>query len=224
VTDIAKAALPERTDVVYFTKELRAGQHERAALRSSDLNRTIVWPDIAQFHRSGRTSHEWSIRQLLSKDALVARRMGAMDLVATVRILLGSRHDAATGETRDSRSNMLASLAALRGDAAQPNWDGEGSAPIAKDAALEAEKVIRALPAEWPEGDIGVDPDGEVSITWHGGVGHVLKISIGRDGKMAYAGAFGQARASGREHFGGEIPSAILAAFARLDGSPIVEA
>ncbi|MBZ0204779.1 MAG: hypothetical protein K8H89_00540 [Flavobacteriales bacterium] len=89
-------------------------------------------------------------------------------------------------------------------------WDGEGSAPVLDLTLENALRFIDALPMGYAEPDPGVDPDGEISLSWIGKKGHRLSLSIGPTGRISYAYRIGPRRRNGTEWLGDSIPEDLL--------------
>ena len=111
---------------------------------------------------------------------------------------------------------LLNELRQLAIDCSVPDWDGHGARPIDDRSVYLASLFIAGLPLFTPLPEIGVDPDGEVSLDWHVRARHSLSISIGGDGSLAYAALFGTSRMRGVEVIDGGVPETIMAALHRL--------
>ena len=136
---------------------------------------------------------------------------------------------AATGHTAESVAELLrevvlhesakasnwrpAARAAIRKlsmECGTPNWDGYGAAPLSEDARRQAEQFIDLLPTDLPEPEVAADPDGDVSLYWECGPGHMLTISIGAQ-TISYAGILGRGvRRHGQEPFRGDVAKVLL--------------
>src|ERR1700687_6241070 len=81
-------------------------------------------------------------------------------------------------------AEALSQLDEAKSAAAVPNWDGYGARPIDEAAYALAKRFIRSLPTTTPTPEVGVDPDGEVSIDWHFGPRQVLSVSVGPSGRL----------------------------------------
>jgi hypothetical protein len=113
---------------------------------------------------------------------------------------------------RDFYSALLAVLA----ESAVPNWDGYGARPLNPLALVHAIRLLRTLPVTSQPPELGVDPDGEVSLEWHVGPRQVFSVSVGSSGRLSYAGLFGRNENHGTEYFGDELPRPILDNLERL--------
>jgi len=113
-------------------------------------------------------------------------------------------------------SNALASLETARAEATEENWDGYGGKPVDLAAYDFARKFIRSLPTTAPEPEVGVDPDGEVSVDWNWGSRRVLSVSIGPSGRLVYAALIGPNKIRGTEWFRDEAPDQILDVLSRV--------
>jgi len=108
------------------------------------------------------------------------------------------------------RRELKASVRAQGHGCAQADWDGEGAAPVLPLTLEHAIRFIDALPMGYADPDPGVDPDGELSLSWIGGSGHRLALSIGPTGRISYAYRIGPRRRNGTEWFGDTIPDELL--------------
>ena len=129
--------------------------------------------------------------------------------------LLGSRTEATSAASRRLRDLTIAV-----GDASTDNWDGYGAARVAAGAVAFAERVLLVIPESWPSPDVGVDPDGDVSLEWSEAPDRVLTISIDEEGVLHYAGLFGDSKSYGAESFLGQLPPAIVGNLERLYSVP----
>src|SRR3989338_8133615 len=107
-------------------------------------------------------------------------------------------------------------LAEAAQEAAAPNWDGHGAKAIDAQAYLQAERFFSALPTTTPVPDVSVDPDGEVAIAWNVASDWVFSVSVGPQGRISYAGLFGNSKVYGTEWLFDEIPEAVLDNLTRL--------
>ncbi len=98
----------------------------------------------------------------------------------------------------------------------ESDWDGYGGKEVDFHSFVNAVKFIKALPMSLLNLEIGIDPDGEVSLDWYGEGNSSVTISIGPNDELTFAARFGQARVYGVEHFEDEIPRAILEHLSRL--------
>jgi hypothetical protein len=103
--------------------------------------------------------------------------------------------------------------------ASLPNWDGYGAAPVADSTVWHAQRFLAAIPESWPNAEIDVDPDGEVSFEWARDAHWVFTVSVSETGRLSYAGLFGTSRVHGVENLAGTLPRAIVDGLARLFGS-----
>jgi hypothetical protein len=109
-----------------------------------------------------------------------------------------------------ARRELKRALRDMAKECGNPNWDGDGGAPVEKSTLAHALRFVDALPMGLPEPDPGVDPDGEISLSWIGGKGHRLSLSLGPTGRISYAYRIGPRRRNGTEWFGDTIPDELL--------------
>ena len=98
----------------------------------------------------------------------------------------------------------------------EDDWDGYGAKGVSFASYDHAREFVLALPLQWLDLEVGVDPDGEFSFDWIGDRGSTLSVSIGPNGQLSYAGRFGCARTHGLEPFSQSIPRGILHCLERL--------
>lgn len=110
----------------------------------------------------------------------------------------------------------LEALEQAADEASHANWDGYGASKLDVLAFYNALRLLTALPTTTPIPDVGVDPDGEVSITWQLAPRNVFSVSVGPHGRLSYAGLFGASKAHGTEWLRTEIPQAVLDGIARV--------
>ena len=104
----------------------------------------------------------------------------------------------------------------LISECADDDWDGYGAKAVDNASCFRAICFMVALPTDVPPPEVGVDPDGEVSLDWIVGPQRVFSVSIGGKGELHYAGLFGRARSCGNETFLGEVPAAVSHNLRRL--------
>jgi hypothetical protein len=107
-------------------------------------------------------------------------------------------------------------LDAAYSEASRRDWDGYGAEPISPGTYARAIEFLRSLPLTVDNPDIAADPDGEVSFTWTRGPRALFSASIGADGRLSYAGLYGESAIHGTEWFIGALPSILHASLARL--------
>jgi hypothetical protein len=96
------------------------------------------------------------------------------------------------------------------------DWDGYGCEGVDLSSVGNAANFVLALPIYLLPVEVGVDPDGEISLEWLGGNNSSLSISIGPNGELTYSGRYGRSLAYGVEHFIDEIPLVILENLSRI--------
>lgn len=83
-----------------------------------------------------------------------------------------------------------------------------------------AERFLTVLPLDIPAPEVGLDPDGEISFDWFGSAGENFSVSLRKDGRLAYAGAFmGEKTKYGTDRLDDEIPREIVEAVRELQGA-----
>jgi hypothetical protein len=116
----------------------------------------------------------------------------------------------------ESYRAIFSALWAVKGECSEENWDGYGAEPIDERSFGNAYRFLLRLPSTIPEADVSVDPDGEVCLEWRGPSDSIFFLSIGPDGRLAYAGKFGSAETRGTEYFAGGLPESIMRNICRV--------
>jgi len=101
-------------------------------------------------------------------------------------------------------------------EATADNWDGYGAKAYSPASLKVALRLIELLPTSIPAPEVGVDPDGEISIDWYLDSGSALSISISGNDELSYAAIFKDGKGHGIEYFGDELPKEILEKIRRL--------
>jgi hypothetical protein len=108
---------------------------------------------------------------------------------------------------------------ALAAECAEMGWDGDGGAPIAVRAAMQAAELIRALPKDLPLPEFAPEPDGSISMDWIQSQHRLFSLSVGEGSRLAYAWLDGTDRGHGVARFDGvTVPPRILEAINRIIG------
>lgn len=109
------------------------------------------------------------------------------------------------------RDLALAELACIYSDCRREGWDGYLARPVSAGAYHAAVRFILAIPAAFPMPDVVPEPDGDISLEWDCGRWNALSLSIGENGRIAYAAMLGRdKREKGSEVFDDVIPPEIL--------------
>lgn len=85
-------------------------------------------------------------------------------------------------------------------DCLKENWDGYGAAPASEGSRKLAVEFYNSLPNYFPEPEVAVDPDGEISLDWDVDANNTLSVSFSETGKLSFAG-----RLSGEDYLHGKI-------------------
>jgi hypothetical protein len=117
----------------------------------------------------------------------------------------------ARSNASDWRPLTNALIEAIWRECQSPGWDGYGARAVHTSAKTQAQRFVDLLPYRLPAPDPTADPDGDVSLLWDFGPGHVFSVSVSADGTLTYAGLLGGGvKRHGVEPFSGEIPKIIL--------------
>ena len=110
-----------------------------------------------------------------------------------------------------ARAAAISDLWALVDECSATGWDGDGALPLSKDAAVQAEEFIRALPEGVPLPEVSPESDGSVALDWIRTPNHMLSLSIGTTDRLAYGWVDGADTGHAVARFDGEqIPARII--------------
>ena len=114
---------------------------------------------------------------------------------------------------------LLSNLAALMDEHGQPNWDGEGAAPLSPQAARQVMALIRVLPDHLPLPELTPEVDGCISLDWIATRHRSLSVSVDATGSLPMAWIENGDRGHGVVHFDGTcVPRALLRTIADIMG------
>ncbi len=142
---------------------------------------------------------------------------------------LRKRKPPARPRGRRAGNGRCANLDRIARDCAAGDWDGEGAVGVSGEVVESARRFVRMLPEdclpdseEDVEVDIEADVDGEILLDWFGDENRMFTASVGKGGRVAYAGTFADGEGCrGKESIdGGEIPEAMLASIRRTLAAP----
>ncbi len=95
------------------------------------------------------------------------------------------------------KTAVISELWGLVRSHAEVGWDGGEALPVDRQAIALASAFIRALPDDCDMPDVGVDPDGAVTLDWMVSRHRMLSISFaGNSDRLAYAWIDGTDRGS----------------------------
>ncbi|MDR2689781.1 MAG: hypothetical protein LBB76_08505 [Azoarcus sp.] len=120
-------------------------------------------------------------------------------------------------ERQDSQSLFGAkanSLSELSSVIADLHVD-EDQAPVSPETFRKAWQFILALPDDLPNPTFGIDPDGEISMTWHVARARIFSVSISASERIAYAWMDGSNNGHGVDRFRTPVLPAMLASALR---------
>ncbi len=100
-------------------------------------------------------------------------------------------------------------------EAAKEGWDGEGARALQVGARHYAASLVTDLKEGTRLPEVGVDPDGEISLGWDVGEDS-FSVSISGAGRLSFAGLFGASDCHGAEWMVDQIPDTIKRGLDRL--------
>jgi len=77
----------------------------------------------------------------------------------------------------------------------------EDQEPVTRRTLGNAEQFIRSLPNDLPSPAFSIDPDGEISVTWHVSRTRIFSVSISESERIAYAWMDGSDRGHAVDRF-----------------------
>ena len=111
---------------------------------------------------------------------------------------------------------VMTMLDALAASHAEHGWDGEQALPVSHAAIALAADFIRALPDGIDLPDVGIEPDGAVTLDWLPSRHRMLSVSFGGgSNRLAYAWLDGSDRGNGVVRFDRQVvPRPLMEAIA----------
>lgn len=106
--------------------------------------------------------------------------------------------------------SVLNELAETAHECGEPGWAGHASAAVQPDAYANAVAFVKSLPLGTPMPEVGVEPDGHLTLEWHCDPRHTLSVSIGPEGELYYAALLGRKKQNGAMPFYNSVPVEIL--------------
>ena len=105
---------------------------------------------------------------------------------------------------------------------AEEGWDGGEAAPADRQAIARAVAFIRALPDDCEMPEVGVDPDGAMTLDWMVSRHRMLSISVAGDSdRLAYAWLDGTDRGNAVAKFDRDtVPIRLMQAILALTLAP----
>lgn len=116
-----------------------------------------------------------------------------------------------------SMNEPIAKIWSLVKECSEPGWDGEGACPLDRLAAISAAQFVRALPYGISLPEFAPEPDGSISLDWIQSRNCLFSLSVGANGRLAYAWMDGAAGGHAAARFDGDtIPPEVLEAIKRV--------
>jgi hypothetical protein len=92
----------------------------------------------------------------------------------------------------------------------------EGGVRVDPEAAWAAMNFAYSLPLSLPAPELAPDADGEIMFDWIGPSGKMFSVSVGKSGRIAYAGRFEDgSKVHGMERFSTACPREVVRGIAR---------
>jgi hypothetical protein len=106
---------------------------------------------------------------------------------------------------------MRERLLYLLKECSEKNWDGYGSPPVDREAAVHTERFLYLLPTGLNFASIYPSGDGGFNLEFNkNGPRNLLSIDIEIDGKLSYAYVIGENQGDGCLEFHDSVPKVIL--------------
>ena len=120
------------------------------------------------------------------------------------------------------KTAVISKLWDLARSHAEAGWDGGEAAPADRQAIVRASAFIRALPDDCEMPEVGVDPDGAVTLDWMVSRHRMLSISVaGNSDRLAYAWLDGTDRGNAVAKFDRDtVPIRLMQAILALTVAP----
>jgi hypothetical protein len=99
------------------------------------------------------------------------------------------------GSASDWFPTINAAFLCIKNDCSIADWDSGGAIPISSQTigltAEIVERLFTMLPKGTPAPDLIPEADGEICLSWSVDANRLFSLSIGEDGKINFAGQFG---------------------------------
>ena len=116
-----------------------------------------------------------------------------------------------------AKAAAIAQIETLAKECSEPDWDGENARPLDRLAALSATNFIRALPDGIALPELAPEPDGSICLEWIQSRNCLFSLSVGANGRLAYAWMDGTDGGHAAARFDGEtIPPEVLEGIKRV--------
>ena len=118
---------------------------------------------------------------------------------------------------RADRERVFEELDRVTSEASATGWDGYRGNPSNLSSYQLARRFLASLPTTLPVPEVAIDPDGDIGFDWYLDSKHLYTVSIGANGRLAYAGVFGSgARTHGTEVFDDNVPEVVIQNISRV--------
>jgi hypothetical protein len=111
-------------------------------------------------------------------------------------LLSANRRQVTSYSALDWLPSIKARFEEIKKECSIQNWDGENALPISPQVISMTDIVVRSfyskMPRNIPAPDIIPENDGEICLSWDINESKNFSISLGKHGKMNYAGQFGK--------------------------------
>lgn len=145
----------------------------------------------------------------------VSPEAGEVRKAAAGLVLSVERSESLFGE----KAAAISRLSALVNECAEPDWDGNGAAPVNPYAHMNAEIFLRTLPEGIPLPEFAIEPDGCISLDWIKSRNCLFSLSVGTNNRLAFAWLDGTDKGHGVARFDGrQVPARVLEGIAAVAG------
>ena len=116
-------------------------------------------------------------------------------------------------------NDAFRNLCAIIDECRFPNWDGYGALSASTEAFMYAAHFLRTMPLGTVAPDVGIEPDGNLTLEWHRSAYRTLSVSVSPEGDLHYSALIGPNKVYGTEAFLGDIPQPILDIVRRINAA-----
>jgi hypothetical protein len=124
------------------------------------------------------------------------------------------RSSVTIGQAKRDLANLILALSSQT--FIEKNYDVEGADKLELTTVFNALTFADLIPNWLPTPEVDIDPDGEISFEWYQSPDKLLSISIGQDGRLAYAGRLGIKKISGIDYLGEQFPDELSVFIQRI--------
>ena len=131
-------------------------------------------------------------------EALTAAALGSTGIVGTsgssdAARLVADEVARERGRLRESYilgaggNDSFRNLCRIAEECRSANWDGYGALPVSAEAFMYTSRFLRIMPLGTAAPDVGIEPDGNLTLEWHRSAYRTLSVRFSPGGDLHYS-------------------------------------